>query len=163
MEKDSNPFGFSGLHYVRDVKYSKLINTLKEPCIIISASGMVEAGRILHHIRNNIEDSRNTILIVGYCEPSTIGGRLKKGVSQIKIYGRDYKVKARVASIDAYSAHGDYQEMCDYLKCQDGQLVQGIFLVHGQYETQLEYQRYLLNQGFYHVDIPSKDQVVSLY
>jgi metallo-beta-lactamase family protein len=70
MERDQNPFGFARLHYIRDVKYSKLINSLDEPCIIISASGMIEAGRILHHIFNNIENPRNTVLIVGYCEPS---------------------------------------------------------------------------------------------
>ena len=162
MEKDSNPFGFAGLHYIRDVKYSKLINTLKEPCIIISASGMVEAGRILHHVKNNIEDPRNTILMVGYCEASTIGGRLKEGAKKIKIYGREYEVKARVESLEAYSAHGDYREMKEYLSCQDKQLIQKLFLVHGKYETQVEYSEYLEKEGFYHIEIPEQDQVVDL-
>lgn len=162
MEKDANPFGFSGLHYIRDVKYSKLINTLKEPCIIISASGMVEAGRILHHIRNNIEDPRNTILMVGYCEPSTLGGQLKSGANKIEIYGRELKVKARVISIDSYSAHGDYEEMQEYLSCQDPQLIQKLFLVHGRYETQKAYEKYLSSKGFYHIHIPEQDEVVDL-
>jgi len=162
MERDANPFGFSGLHYIRDVKYSKMINTLKEPCIIISASGMVEAGRILHHVKNNIEDPRNTILMVGYCEPSTIGGRLKDGAETVKIYGRDYKVKARVISIDSYSAHGDYREMKEYLSCQDKQLIKKLFLVHGRFETQKAYKDYLSGEGFYHIEIPEPDEVVEL-
>jgi len=162
MEKDANPFGFSGLHYIRDVKYSKLINTLKEPCIIISASGMVEAGRILHHVKNNIEDPRNSILMVGYCEPSTIGGQLKSGAEKVKIYGREYKVKARVISIDSYSAHGDYREMKEYLSCQNTQLIKKLFLVHGRYDTQKTYRDYLSKEGFYHIEIPNQDEVVDL-
>lgn len=162
MERDANPFGFSGLHYIRDVKYSKMINTLKEPCIIISASGMVEAGRILHHVKNNIEDPRNTILMVGYCEPSTIGGQLKDGAETVKIYGRDYRVKARVISIDSYSAHGDYREMKEYLSCQNAQLIKKLFLVHGRYETQKAYKEYLTNEGFHHIEIPEQDEVVEL-
>jgi len=162
MERDSNPFGFGSLHYVREAKYSKLINTLKEPCIIISASGMVEAGRILHHVKNNIEDKRNTILMVGYCEPGSIGGQLRTGASQVKIYGREYKVNARIEVIDSYSAHGDYSEMADYLSCQQAHLIKHLFLVHGRYDVQEKYKAYLDSRGFHHIEIPSKGEVVEL-
>jgi metallo-beta-lactamase family protein len=162
MERDTNPFGFSGLHYIRDVKYSKLINTLKEPCIIISASGMAEAGRILHHLSNNIEDERNTVLIVGYCEPSTLGGQLRAGAEEIKIFGRELKVKARVEVIDAYSAHGDYSEMIEFLKCQQAHLIKHLFLVHGRKEVQEAFSLHLDKAGFHHMYIPEKGEVIEL-
>jgi len=162
MERDSQPFGFSNLHYIRDVKYSKLINTLDEPCIIISASGMIEAGRILHHIANNIEDERSTVLIVGYCEPSSLGGRLRNGAKDIRIYGRDYKVKANVEILDAYSAHGDYEEMIEYLSCQTPHLIKKLFLVHGRYETQLAYRNHLTEAGFHHIEIPDQGDVAEI-
>ncbi len=162
MERDSQPFGFSNLHYIRDVKYSKLLNNLEEPCIIISASGMIEAGRIMHHVANNIEDERNTLLIVGYCEPSTLGGRLRNGAKEIRIYGRDYKVKAAVEVLDAYSAHGDYEEMIEYLSCQEPHLIRKIFLVHGRYETQTTYRTHLMEAGFHHIEIPDQGDVVEV-
>lgn len=162
MERDANPFGFNGLHYVREAKYSKLINTLKEPCIIISASGMIEAGRILHHVRNNISNPDNTLLIVGYCEPSSIGGRLRAGADSIKIYGSECKVKARIEIMDEYSAHGDYEEMTEYLSCQTPHLIKKLFLVHGRYETQKVYKDHLTKKGFHHIEIPSLGDVVEL-
>ncbi len=162
MLRDVNPFGFSGLHYVRDAKYSKLINTLDEPCIVISASGMIEAGRILHHVRNNISSARNTILIVGYCEPSSLGGQLRDGAKRVRVYGKNFDVKARVEVIDAYSAHGDYTEMTEYLSCQEPHLIQKLFLVHGRYETQLTYKDYLTQKGFHHIEIPRLGEVVEL-
>jgi len=162
MERDQNPFGFSGLHYIRDVKYSKLINTLKEPCIIISASGMAEAGRILHHLANNIEDERNTVLIVGYCEPSTLGGQLRNGAEEVKIFGRNHKVKARVEVIDAYSAHGDYEEMIEFLSCQQAHLVNHLFLVHGRPDAQKAFFNHLDQAGFHHMYIPEKGESIQL-
>jgi len=154
MERDSNPFGFAQLHYIRDVKYSKMLNRLEEPCIVISASGMVEAGRILHHVRNNVENPRNTILIVGYCEPSSLGGRLRDGAEVIRIFGQELKVKARVEVMDSYSAHGDYAEMIEYLKCQQAHLIKKLFLVHGRPDVQLTYKGHLTQAGFHHIEIP---------
>lgn len=162
MERDKNPFGFSGLHYIRDVKYSKLLNTLDEPCIIISASGMAEAGRILHHLKNNIEEERNTILIVGYCEPSTLGGQLRSGAKEVKIFGRNYQVKARVEVLDAYSAHGDYREMIEFLKCQEAHLIRHLFLVHGRPDVQEAFVNHLDQAGFHHMYIPEKGEVFEL-
>ncbi len=162
MERDSNPFGFSNLHYIRDAKYSKLLNKLQEPAIIISASGMAEAGRIVHHLRNNIEDPRNTILMVGYCEPSTLGGRLRDGAKKVKIFGREYDVKARVEVLDSYSAHGDYAEMIEFLKCQQPHLIRHLFLVHGRLDVQEKYRDHLTESGFHHISIPELDETVEV-
>ncbi|MCZ4407407.1 MBL fold metallo-hydrolase [Cryomorphaceae bacterium 1068] len=162
MEKDANPFGFSRLYYVRDVKYSKQINTLKEPCIIISASGMAEAGRILHHLANNIEDKNNTVLFVGYCEPNTLGGRLRAGAEKVCIYGVEHQVKAKIEIMDSYSAHGDYKEMIEYLSCQQAHLIKHLFLVHGRDEVQQEFKGHLEQAGFHHISIPKKGDVVEL-
>lgn len=157
MKIDNDPFGFNRLHYITEVEESKSLNALQEPCIIISASGMMEAGRILHHLANNIENKKNTILIVGYCEPSTMGGRLKNGETMVRIFGADYQVKADIRMIDEYSAHGDYQEMITYLSCQDPSKVKEFFLVHGSLEVQQEYREKLLNVGFNNIRIPAPD------
>jgi metallo-beta-lactamase family protein len=155
MQYDSDPFGFNRLHYIKKLEQSKLLNSLPDPCIIISASGMMEAGRILHHLKNNIEDKRNTLLIVGYCEPSTLGGRILKGNKTIKIFGEQYNVNADIEVMEEYSAHGDYQEMISYLSCQDPTKVKEMFLVHGNYEVQQEYRDKLIDEGYKNIRIPS--------
>lgn len=162
MERDNNPFGFSRLHYIRDVKQSKQLNSNREPCIIISASGMIEAGRVVHHVFNHIEDPKNTILIVGYCEPGTVGGRLRDGAKTIKILGEELQVKARIEVMDSYSAHGDYKEMSEYLRYQEPHLIRRIFLVHGSYEAQVAYREHLLARGFHHIEIPDQGHVAEL-
>ena len=86
--------------------------------IIISASGMADAGRIKHHIKNNIKDSRNTILIVGYCEPHSLGGQLMNGAKQVRIFGEEYNVNAEVGVMRSMSAHGDYNDLLHFLECQ---------------------------------------------
>lgn len=157
MQIDNDPFGFNRLHYITKLEQSKLLNTLPEPCIIISASGMMEAGRILHHLKNNISNKKNTILIVGYCESSTLGGRLLRGDKNIRIFGEEYNVNADIKVIDEYSAHGDYNEMIAYLSCQDPKKVKELFLVHGTYKVQQEYREKLLEAGFNNIRIPSLD------
>lgn len=155
IEKDPDPFGFNRLHYVQDVEESKALNDSKEPCIIISASGMLEAGRIKHHVKNNIENPNSTILMVGYCEPSSLGARLISGEPEVKIFGEFYKVLAKVVVIDSFSAHGDYLEMIKYLSCQDASKIKKTFLVHGEYETQIHYAEKLKKIGFKHIEIPA--------
>lgn len=157
MKTDTDPFGFNRLHYVRKFEQSKALNTLKDPCIIISASGMVEAGRILHHIKNNIGNPKNTILMIGYCEPSTLGGRLLRGDKKIRVFGVEYLVKADIKVMDEYSAHGDYNEMIAYLSCQDPNKVKELFLVHGNYDVQVDYREKLLDYGFKNIRIPDKN------
>ncbi|RIV22339.1 MBL fold metallo-hydrolase [Fibrisoma montanum] len=154
IKKDGNAFDFPNLHYISDVEDSKAINDRSEPCIIISSSGMAEAGRIKHHIKNNIEDSLNTILLVGYASPVTLGGALKRGDREVKIFGETFTVNAQVAVMDSFSAHADYREMLEFLACQDPTQVKKLFLVHGEYDKQLIWKAKLEAAGFSRVDIP---------
>lgn len=156
IEREGDAFAFPYLHYVSNVEESKAINTRSEPCIIISASGMAEAGRIKHHIKNNIEDPSTTILFVGYAAPNTLGGALKRGDKSVRIFGEEFLVKADIESIDSFSAHGDYNEMIQYLSCQDPERVDKIFLVHGEYDTQVAFMLKLKEAGFKNVIIPAK-------
>lgn len=154
LTQDGNAFEFPNLHYVSKTEDSKRINDLREPCIIISASGMAEAGRIKHHIRNNIHDPRCTILLVGYASPDSLAGALKRGDSEVRIFGERYRVKARVEVMDSFSAHADYAELIAYLGCQDPAQVRALFLVHGEYPTQLAFKEKLRDAGFGRVEIP---------
>ena len=158
---DENPFGFNDLTYIRDVEQSKALNTSKEPCIIISASGMMNAGRVKHHLFNNIEDSRNTFLIVGYCSPETPGGALRNGAAGLKIFGEYKEVKADVEIMDSFSAHGDRVEMKNFISNQKTS-AKKIFLVHGEYDTQQSWRSYLMEDGFGHIEIPHKGEIVEL-
>jgi len=154
IKRDGDAFGFPGLHYITDVNDSKALNKRDEPCIIISASGMAEAGRVKHHIANAIEHEKNCILIVGYASPSSLAGALRRGEEYVKIFGDEKKVNARVEVMDAFSAHADYNEMIHYFKCQNPSLVSRVFLVHGELDTQQAFKLKLLEEGFLHVDIP---------
>ncbi|MDX5321857.1 MAG: MBL fold metallo-hydrolase [Bacteroidota bacterium] len=154
IKKDGDAFGFPGLHYITDVKDSKALNHRKEPCIIISASGMAEAGRVKHHIANAIEHEKNCILIVGYASPSSLAGALRRGERIVTIFGQDYHVNAHVEVMDAFSAHGDYEEMLNYLSCQDPSQVNKLFLVHGEYDTQQSFKLKLMEKGFHSIEIP---------
>jgi len=158
MENDSDPFGFNSLTYITRHEDSKKLNEYKKPCIIISASGMMEAGRIKHHLANNISNPKNTILVVGYCSPVTLGARIARGDKEVSIFGTVYPVKAEVRIIDSFSGHGDYNEMMEFLDCQDKNQIQKTFLVHGEYETQVKYSSRLQEAGFLNIQIPSPKQ-----
>ncbi len=162
IEKDGDPFCFPNLHYVEKVEESKKINNSERPAIIISASGMAEAGRIKHHIRNNIEDSKNTILLVGYASPGSLAGRIKAGNEIVKIFGEEFKVNARVETMDNFSAHGDYNEMIDFMRLQDPKKVKQLFLVHGEFETQQIFADKLKQKGFVNIEIPKKGEIFNL-
>jgi metallo-beta-lactamase family protein len=153
---DGNPFEFPRLHFVVTAEESKKINTLKQPCVIISASGMAEAGRVKHHIKNTIEDAKNTILLVGFASESSLAGRLKAGDSEVRIFGDFHKVNAQIDSMENFSAHADYNEMLQYLTCQNPALVRKLFLVHGEYDTQKDWAEKLINAGFLNIEIPSR-------
>ncbi len=130
--------------------------------VIISASGMADAGRVKHHISNNIENSHNTILLTGYCEPRSLGGRLLAGDKEVGIYGVKHEVNAEIGSISSMSAHGDYEDMSQWLACQDMKQVKKIFLVHGEYDVQQDFKKRLLSKGFYDVEIPEQHYEVGL-
>ena len=144
---------FKEITYTRSVAESKAINDYKDPAVIISASGMAEAGRILHHLRNNIEDERNTILIVGWQAPYTLGRRLAERETRIKIFGETFIRKAEVATINGLSAHAGNEMLLEYASAVKDQ-VQKIFLVHGEDRGALPFQKELQMQGFKEVIYP---------
>lgn len=154
MESTSDPFGFDKLHYVRTIDDSKQLNTYNRPCIIISASGMMEAGRIKHHLANNIENPRTTILSIGYCSPTTLGAKIMRGDKKVSIFGTIYKVRATLASIEAFSGHADYSELIQYLSCQDKKKVRNIFIVHGEEGVRQRYEQHLHDAGFKKTSVP---------
>jgi metallo-beta-lactamase family protein len=162
MQSDSDPFRFTGLHYIKSVEESKLLNYRNEPCVIISASGMAEAGRVKHHISNNIENSRNAVLMTGYCEPNSLGGRLLAGAKEVGIFGVQHEVHAEIGAIKSMSAHGDYEDLSQWLACQDPAQVQKLFLVHGEYEVQVPFKNRLVKKGFADVEIPERHFEVGL-
>lgn len=158
---DKDPFFFKGLKFINSVDESKALNYYKGPCVIISASGMADAGRIKHHISNNIENSRNTILLTGYCEPNSLGGRLKLHPKEVNIFGQIHEVNAEVGEMRSMSAHGDYEDLLQFLSGQDPRLVKKLFLVHGDYEVQQIFQNYLIKKGF-DVYIPARHEAIDI-
>lgn len=162
MKYDKDPFQFKGLKYIEDKRASQALNSTTEPCVIISASGMAEAGRVKHHIANSISDARNSILLVGYCEKNTLGARLKLHPEKITIYGEEYPVNADIFSIDSMSAHADYNDLCQYLSTQDPDEVSKVFIVHGEPEAQEAFKDRLLKKGFNDVVIPVMHEMVTL-
>jgi metallo-beta-lactamase family protein len=134
----NNPFTMKNITYIQSVEESKSINDFKRPCVIISASGMAEAGRIRHHIKNNIEDDRNTILIVGWCAPHTLGAQLASGHKEVNIFGEPYIVRANIETIDAFSGHADKNELRAWAEQVTGPL-RGIFVIHGEEEPALTF------------------------
>jgi len=126
-----NPFGFDDLTLIRSVKGSMALNAIDGTAIIISASGMCEAGRILHHLKNNIGDPRTTVLFVGYCAENTLGRRIRDGEKEVPILGGRYKVRARIEIIDSFSGHADHSELLDYFDRITGPK-ERVWLVHGE-------------------------------
>lgn len=162
LRQDEDVFQFKGLNFTESVEESIALNDRREPCVIISASGMAEAGRVKHHIAHNIGDPKSTILIVGYCEPESLGGRLSAGATHVSIFGTHYSVNARVGVIKSMSAHGDYDDMSQWLACQDPREVRKLFLVHGEYDVQQHFKARLIRKGFTDVEIPHIHQVIGL-
>jgi metallo-beta-lactamase family protein len=162
METDPDPFGFNSLQFITRQEDSKRLNDHKQPCVIISASGMMEAGRVKHHLANSISNPKNTILAVGYCAPQTLGARILSGQKEVSIHGTVYQVRADVRKIDSYSGHGDYREMIKYLGCQDPDALEKVFLVHGEYETQKRYSEHLSEAGFRKIEIPAQGSVFEI-
>lgn len=159
-------FGNKYVNYITRTEDSKNLNSITEPCIIISSSGMCEAGRILHHLANNIEDSKNTILIISYMAENTLGKRLienkdRKG-ALVKIFGEEHKLNAQVKVLNSFSAHADGIELLDYIKTFDRTKLKNIFLVHGEAEQQDTLKRNLENKGYSGIIIPSRGDLFEL-
>ena len=162
MKKDPDPFGFDRLQYIQSVEASKALNVRHKPCVIISASGMMEAGRVKHHLANHIDDPTTTILCVGYCEPKTLGARIMRGDKTVSIFGHIYEVRAELRRIESLSGHGDYSEMINYIGCQEKRRLKKIFLVHGEAATQEHFRDTLNEVGWNRVEIPEFRQEVEL-
>ena len=162
LENDPDPFGFKSLKYITKVQDSKKINKIKKPCVIISASGMMEAGRIKHHLANNIDNPNNTVLAVGYCSPITLGARILRGDRVVSIFGEQHEVNADIERIEAFSGHGDYNEMLSFLNCQDKQQLRKVFLVHGDTEALEFFKKEMEKAGYSNLEIPSQREVYEL-
>lgn len=162
LQTDNDPFAFKGLKAIRSVEESKLLNFRNGPCVIISASGMADAGRVKHHISNNIESSRNTIVFTGYCEPRSLGGKLLDGRKEVNIFGVSHEVNAEIGVIRSMSAHGDYEDLSQFLACQDPKAVTKLFLVHGEYEVQQAFKSRLMKKGFSDIEIPERHYEIGL-
>ena len=154
-------FGFNSLKYIRKVQDSKALNNSKEPAVIISSSGMMNAGRVRHHLYNNIQDPKNTFLIVGYCSPDTAGGMLRNGIKQLKVFGDVLDVNAEIKIMDSFSAHADRKELIEFIDHQKGNMKK-IFLVHGEHGSQKEFKKRLIEEGFNDVAIPDLGQEIEI-
>ncbi|MEM9929886.1 MAG: MBL fold metallo-hydrolase [Bacteroidota bacterium] len=161
MLTDDNPFGFNDLTYIQDVKESKALNYLPGPAIIISASGMMNAGRSKHHLKNTMGNPNNTVFIVGYCAPQTPGGKLRAGVPGLKLFGEYHELRADVVIMDSFSAHGDRSEMLDFLANQQASCKE-IFLVHGDIERMEAFGTALKEKGFGKWRAPKLEEVVEM-
>ncbi len=159
---NKDPFGFNQLNYITEVSESKELNNVDGPMMIISSSGMCEAGRIQHHLKNNIEDPNNIILMVGYAAQHTLGRRIIEKNEYVKIFGEELKLNAEVIVLNSFSAHADANELLDYVTKFDKEKMKKIFLVHGDIEQQEIFKKHLNESGFNSVDIPAKGDVYSL-
>jgi metallo-beta-lactamase family protein len=155
IDNNEDPFGFRRLNYVQDVEESKRLNDLKYPAIIISASGMAEGGRILHHLKNNIEDHRNLILLVGYAAKDTLARKIMDGEKQVRIFGEEYQVRAKVKTMDVFSAHADKTELLNYVRTTKPDKLKQIFVVHGEPEESIPFRDMLKSCGYRSVEYPA--------
>jgi metallo-beta-lactamase family protein len=161
LSSGTDPFGFSLLRYVRDVSESKGLNDLRGPMMIISASGMCEAGRVLHHLRNNIGDSKNTVLIVGFQAENTLGRKILDGVEEVPIFGDLVRVRAEVVRINELSGHADQGELLTWMK-PIAKSLKGVFLVHGELDQSNGLAAAIRERYQLDVHIPARGESVEL-
>jgi metallo-beta-lactamase family protein len=162
LQVDDDPFHFNGLKYVESVEDSKRLVDYSEPCVIISASGTADAGRVRHHIYSCLNSDNNSILLVGYCSETSLGGELLSGAKAVELFGEECPVKAEVGRMDGMSAHGDTDDLAKFISCQDAEKVKGIFLVHGEYNVQQEFAGRLQRKEFRNIEIPTHHQQYQL-
>ena len=161
MEDDAEPFGFARLHYVRDVEDSKKLNRSGFPMVVISASGMATAGRILHHLRHTVSDPKHTVMIVGYCARHTLGRRIVERQKEVEIFGKKYPLRADVEVMNSFSAHADGPELLRFVARQDPERCRQVFLVHGDPDRQDALATSLQSAG-YECSAPERGDVVEL-
>jgi metallo-beta-lactamase family protein len=161
MALHDDPFGWKDVTYIKEVEESKDLNRMDQPCIIISASGMCESGRILHHLKNNIEDPRNTIMVVGFMAQHTLGRRIVERHKKVRILGEEYQLNARVEVFDAFSAHADRNELLEYVDNTKDSL-SGVFIVHGEEEQSQALAEGIKGLGVQNVSIPAFGEEVQI-
>ena len=163
IDNGEDIFGFDRLKYIKNINDSKRLNRTRKPCVIISASGMAEAGRVKHHIANSISNKQNTILIVGYCAPTTLGARIQEpNLKSISIFGVEHKVKAQIQKIESYSGHADYEEMYQFISCQDFEKIKKLFIVHGEDDARNFFSKYLKSKGINNIHSPKHGEVFDI-
>ncbi len=159
---DPDLFSFPGVEFIEKAERSKQLNSFEGPCIIISASGMMEAGRIRHHLYHSLEDERNAVLIIGFCPPGTLGAELLAGEATVEIFGDNISVKAEILRMDHYSAHADRTELIRYLNCQDQEKVEKLILVHGIQQAAESFAEMARTHGFKNVMLAEKGRSIDL-
>lgn len=158
LEIDNDPFDFPGLKYVETVEESRRVVNYEQPCVIISASGTADAGRVKHHLNECIGNKNNAVLFVGYCGGESLGAQLLRGDKEVEIFSDPCIVAADVGHLQGMSAHADTDELLRFIGNQDPEKVKGIFLVHGEFEVQKKFCDRLALKGFNRVEIPSPHQ-----
>ena len=160
LHEHGSPFGLSNLTYIRDVAQSKALNTLPGPAVIISASGMAEAGRIRHHLVNHGGDANNLILFVGFCAESTLGAQILAGVNPVNIHGEPKTLRAQIAQVDSFSGHAGRSELLAYFRQITGDLKK-ITVIHGEETAALSFGEALrLERPNAEVIVPTPGQIV---
>ena len=160
-DPDGDVFGFQRLTYIRSVEESKALNERPGPMIIVSASGMCENGRVLHHLRNTVENPNNMILFVSFQAPYTLGARILEESKTLRILGEDFKLRAEVRRIESFSGHADRNDLLAWVKPQ-AQNLKGVFLVHGELDSAMSLAAAIRDLGVKNVQVPAKGDVVAL-
>jgi len=162
LQDHEDPFGFRRLKYVETIEESKMLNSLKYPHIIISASGMAEGGRVLHHLKNSIENHKTLVLFVGYAAEHTLARKMIDGEKKVKIFGEEHRIKCRIETLDSFSAHADRQELLKYVDNNKPSKLKHIFLVHGELDQMESFKHALRSKGYKNIHIPETKQVYEL-
>lgn len=162
LTRHEDPFGFYRLRYIRNVEESRELNTSPDPCIIISASGMCEAGRILHHLKNNIQNDKNTVLVVGYMAENTLGRRIVERKPVVKIFGEEVPLNAQVVITNGFSGHADKNELMDFYQHIDKNRLDQVFVVHGEPDSCNALAQDIRSSVSNNVEIPVRGQKFDL-
>jgi metallo-beta-lactamase family protein len=162
IHHNEDPFGFGRLKYIKSVDESKKLNDINEPCVIIASSGMCEAGRILHHLANSIEDPRHTVLVIGFMAENTLGRRIVERQPEVRIFGEFHPLKAEVAVLNSFSSHAGQDELVEYTRTIDARTLQQVFLVHGELAQSQQLSARLTEAGYNRIAIPARGDVAEL-
>jgi metallo-beta-lactamase family protein len=162
MTNNEDPFGFGRLKYVHDISESKNLNGISYPHIIISASGMAEGGRILHHLSNNVENPKTLVLFVGYAAKETLARKMMDGAKKVKIFGEEHNIKCKIRTMDAFSAHADSAELMEYATITPPSKLKDIILVHGEKEQSEPFKAALMEKGYKNVHYPAAGESLTI-